>query len=899
MIIFTFIVSVVYWLIWSVVEAFAFKEVSFFQAVFNFTNHTFWSRLPTVLSLMAIGIYSKIAKTKQKELEDDLNKNYNLIPSFLDKIGSLVIAFDCEGKIVRFNRTCEQVTGYAFSEVRGKFFWRIFLAEENIKTAKSDLLDLRHGQFPKGYEDHWICKDGSNKLIKSVNTVVFDKKGLAKYVISVGVDITAHQKAEEVLKKTEEGYKSIIDNINIGVSLVSPNREVLYMNKQMKSWFAGSDFSQHSVCHEIISNSSLGSCSACPTCKALSSKKTQEDVIKIPYQDTLAVYKIVSFPVENSKGKIIAVIETFEDFTRVDKQEQEIRHSYLAQAAINSLLRFSLESISLDGFLKCALNIILSSPLFSSLGMGSILLVDSEPKVLSMKVHSKFSENLQKKYRRIPFGKGVCGRAASLGDFQFDDGLKEDAANKQKGIKTWAQYCSPIIYSGNIVGAIVVFMEKGSKQGKKEEAFLNTIAATLAGVIQRKWEEQRLSQVNECLLNLGANSVDNIQRLVTLCGNLLGAKSAFYHRINIKENRYSSIGQYNPPLNYMPEGKYLNSLCAEVIKEKQDRPLIVYDLAHATYASKDPFCFLYQFRTFIGKAVKCRDQHIGVLCGVYKDEPVLGVEDRKFLGIITSVIGVEEERIKAHQELSQASAKLREVQYGLIQSEKLAALGRFSSGIAHEVKNPLGIILGGTEYLERKLQTKDEDVKIALKKIKESTLRADTIVCDLVKFAMPSEIKTEKVMPQELIDDTISLLKYRSSLVNVEMTTDFAKEVIYIDIDKNQMQQVFFNVFVNALDAMPKGGNIEVKTYKASGGEFSRTGKVCVIEIIDSGEGIAKENISRLFEPFFTTKRDKKGTGLGLAMSKTIVENNRGSLFVESELGKGATVRIVLPIFKA
>ncbi len=898
MIIFTFIVSVLYWFLWAGVEAFVFEEISFIKAIFSFTDHTFWTRLPTVVSLMAIGVYSTIANTKRKEIEDELNKNYDLIPSFLDKIGSLVIAFNCTGKIVRFNSTCEKVTGYTFAEVRGKYFWRMFLKEKNAKTAQGDLLDLMVGQFPKGYEDHWICKDGTNRLIKRSNTVVFDKKGLAKYVISVGVDITAHQKAEEVLKKTEEGYKSIIDNINIGVSLVSPNREILYMNRQMKSWFSSPDFVESSICHDIVSNSSKESCLSCPTCKALSEKKVQEDIIKIPYKDVLAAYKVVSFPVENNEGKIIAVIETFEDFSRVDKQEQEIRHSYLAQAAINSLLRFSLESISLEGFLKCALNIILSSPLFSSLGMGAILLVDSEPQVLSMKVHTRFSEDLQKKYRRVPFGMDVCGRAASLGDFQFDNGLKEDLIDKQKGIRTWAQYCSPIIYAGNIVGVIVVCMEKGSKQGKKEEDFLNTIAATLAGVIQRKWDEQRLSQVNQCLLHLGANPADNIQRLVVLCGNILGAKSAFYHRISIKDNSYRSIGQYNPPSNYMAMEKYSGSLCEEVVGEKKTGSLIVYDLPHSSYINKDPFCSLYQFRTFIGKAIQCRSKNIGVLCGVYKDEPVLGSEDRKFLGIIASVIGVEEERIKANEELSHALTKLKEVQYGLIQSEKLAALGRFSSGIAHEVKNPLGIILGGTEYLERKLQTKNEDIKIALKKIKESTLRADTIVCDLVKFAMPSEIKTEKITPQELINETFSLLKYRSSLVNVEMAAEFAKEIIYIDIDKNQMQQVFFNVFVNAIDAMPKGGDIKVKTYKASGEEFSISGRVCVIEVVDTGEGIAKENLTRLFEPFFTTKRDKKGTGLGLAMSKTIVENNHGVLFIDSELNKGATVKIVLPILK-
>lgn len=691
-------------------------------------------------------------------------------------------------------------------------------------------------------------------------------------------------------------YKSIIDNINIGVSLVSPSREVLYMNKQMKKWFSGKDFSESSACHNILSNFSKDVCSTCPTCKALSSKETQEILMKTSLKNKNAVYKVVSFPVENKEGEIIAVIETFEDFTRADKQEQEIRRNYLAQAAINSLLRFSLENISLEGFLKCALNIILSSPSFSSQGMGAIFLVERDPQVLVMKVQSKLPEALKKEYRRIPFGKGICGRTASSEDFQFDDGLKEDSGAKPKDIEPYAHYCSPIIYAGNIVGVVDVCMERGHKQEKKEEEFLNTIATALAGVIQRKKNEQHLSQVNECLLNLGADSLDNIQRLVALCSNILGATSAFYNRLNLKDDTYHSVGQYNPPPDYISEGRYSESICYDVINKEKEGALIIYNLPHSPCAARDPFCSLYRFRTYIGRPVKCRGEYTGVVCGVYKNESLLRGEHKKFLGIIASAIGVEEERIKVNEELTQASAKLKEAQYGLVQSEKLAALGRFSSGIAHEVKNPLEIILGGTEYIERKLQSEDKDIKTALKKIKESTLRADTIVHNLVKFAMPSEIKTEKVTPKELINDTLSLFKYRSSLINIDITTEFSKDNISINVDKNQIHQVLFNVLMNAIDAMPKGGDIKITTYRVSGEEFSKKGSVYVIEIVDTGEGISKENLPRLFEPFFTTRRDKKGTGLGLAMSKTIVENNHGSLLVDSEFGKGTRVRVILPI---
>ncbi len=239
--------------------------------------------------------------------------------------------------------------------------------------------------------------------------------------------------------------------------------------------------------------------------------------------------------------------------------------------------------------------------------------------------------------------------------------------------------------------------------------------------------------------------------------------------------------------------------------------------------------------------------------------------------------------------------KLKKTQQELIQSEKLAALGRFSSGIAHEIKNPLGIILGGSEFLEMKLPKVDSEVKTAINKIKESTFRANTIVQDLLKFSRPSALKTERINPKDLIRETLSLFKYRTPLINIKIQTHFAKEKMYLEVDKNQMQQVFFNLLMNAIEAMPKGGAIMIKTYKMAPSESSLADKLCVIEVADTGEGIPKKNLERIFEPFFTTKRERKGTGLGLSMTKMIVNNHKGDLAIESISGKGTTAQIVLP----
>jgi signal transduction histidine kinase len=200
------------------------------------------------------------------------------------------------------------------------------------------------------------------------------------------------------------------------------------------------------------------------------------------------------------------------------------------------------------------------------------------------------------------------------------------------------------------------------------------------------------------------------------------------------------------------------------------------------------------------------------------------------------------------------------------------------------------------EYLELKLPRADEEIKNAIKKIEESTLRANDTVQNLLKFASPSELKTERQEPKTLITEALSLFKFRIPLSNIQIEADFSEDKIYIEADRSQMLQVMFNILMNAVEASGQGGRIKIKTYKTINEEFMPGKPACIIEVADTGEGIAKEDLSKLFEPFFTTKRERKGTGLGLFMSKLIVENHKGRLLVKSEPGKGTCVKIILPI---
>lgn len=253
-------------------------------------------------------------------------------------------------------------------------------------------------------------------------------------------------------------------------------------------------------------------------------------------------------------------------------------------------------------------------------------------------------------------------------------------------------------------------------------------------------------------------------------------------------------------------------------------------------------------------------------------------------------------RKKAEEELKKAYEELKEMQGKLIQSEKLAALGRFSAGITHEIKNPLSIIIGGADFLEKKLNGSDGDIRSALKKIKEAALRADHILMGLLKFSRPSKMMAESIHPEELVQETLSLLQYRAPFKNIRILTDFAGEPMRIKADKTQIQQVMLNIFLNAQEAMKEDGQIRVRTSKEAHSKILGGRAACIIEVIDTGEGIPPENLPQIFEPFFTTKRDSKGTGLGLSISKMIVDNHGGSLVVQSELGKGTEVKVILPL---
>ena len=230
----------------------------------------------------------------------------------------------------------------------------------------------------------------------------------------------------------------------------------------------------------------------------------------------------------------------------------------------------------------------------------------------------------------------------------------------------------------------------------------------------------------------------------------------------------------------------------------------------------------------------------------------------------------------------------------LLQSEKQASVGRLAAGVAHEINNPLTGVLTFTRLL-LKSEDMTEKSRSHLQKIAESTVRIRKIVKGLLDFSRQTELDRESTDINKLLNSTISLMENQALVKGVSIEFNSGENLPDVILDRSQIQGVFLNIIINALDSIESGGTIVVSTgISMSASDTDQKG--LEISISDTGCGISPEDLDRLFEPFFTTKEVGKGTGLGLAVSFGIVQRHGGSIRVQSEVGRGSTFTIWIPI---
>jgi len=241
------------------------------------------------------------------------------------------------------------------------------------------------------------------------------------------------------------------------------------------------------------------------------------------------------------------------------------------------------------------------------------------------------------------------------------------------------------------------------------------------------------------------------------------------------------------------------------------------------------------------------------------------------------------------KKVDERTKELTEMQAHLIQSEKLASLGKLAAGIAHEINNPLGGILIYSHLLLEDVDKKSP-LHENLKKIVKETTRCKDIVKGLLEFARPKEPEMSLINISETVEKSLAIMEGQALFQNINIKRSFVSDLPKIVADSAQLQQVFINIILNAAEAMDGNGVLTLST------ALNEDNTHIEVKFSDTGHGIKEEDKKRLFEPFFSNKEVGKGTGLGLAISYSIIQKHQGTIGVKSKAGKGSIFTVKLPI---
>jgi PAS domain S-box-containing protein len=427
----------------------------------------------------------------------------------------------------------------------------------------------------------------------------------------------------------------------------------------------------------------------------------------------------------------------------------------------------------------------------------------------------------------------------------------------------------------------------------------------------RKRFEKHLAKLNECFLRLGPDPVENINTFTALCGELLGATCALYNKL--EQGMLFSLGQWQTPPGFNPRDKPDGHISQDVIRNQSDEIFLVRDLPNTKYAETDVNVERYDLKTYCGKAVKFRNEYVGSICVLFRDDYKPDENEIKVLSIIASAIGVEEERLHSNTEKEKLAAQL-------YQADKMTTVGLLAAGLAHEINNPIGYVLPNLQLLQEQITIIQEIVNMHEKGTAESEIakfkeannfddvmeeipqilsdclegagRVSNTTKELRQFSRMDDGTTEEVDLSDLLDSSLTIaaneIKFRATVIKKY------SDIPNVMVNRGKMSQVFLNIIVNAGQAIEEGhvkdNWIQVKTGRKADKVF--------VEIANSGPTIPPDIIPKIFDPFFTTKPQDQGTGLGLSISYSIVQQHKGTIEVESSAELGTIFRVWLPHIK-
>ncbi|MBI2192929.1 MAG: GAF domain-containing protein [Planctomycetes bacterium] len=540
---------------------------------------------------------------------------------------------------------------------------------------------------------------------------------------------------------------------------------------------------------------------------------------------------------------------------------------------------------------------------------GRIWTLNADQNVLELQASAGLYTHLDGAHSRIPLGQFKVGRIASdrvphlTNDFPNDPLVTDPEWARREGMMAFAGY--PLLLEDRLIGVMALF----ARQKFTEEVLegLASVAAGLAQGIERKHAEEDAKRqlVHVILLNEIARNV----------AERLDLDSIFQVVLKRLEDQMpvdlSSVSLYDEPkgtltvMHWGPKGQSLAGIPASPegaglpIEQSLAEGCIHGELVYVPDCSKVDTA---DARVAVAAGMGCvlamplftQEKVFGVLRVLRRSVDGFGRSDREFFRMVSEHVSLAIHQTSLYRDLQRAYHEVQQTQQVAMQKERLNALGQMASGIVHDINNALSPIVGFSELLLAREKNLSEAGKRQLQNIHTSGQDIGRIIARLRSFYLPRELQAahKPVHLNQLVAQAIDLTSARWKEIPqergivIQVKTELEKSLPLVMGDEAEIREALANVIFNSVDALPRGGTIWARTRSA--------GDQVILEIVDDGIGMDESTRRHCLEPFFTTKGEK-GTGLGLAMVFGIVQRHSGVVQVESELGKGTTLRFLFP----
>jgi len=775
---------------------------------------------------------------------------------------------------------------------------------------------LKEGRPIHGEEIVIERPDGTRRHVLANPQPVLNESGAIVGAVNMLIDITESQKAQRALHQSEERFGRFMHHLPGAAWIKDLEGRYVFANETTlktlrttrENLYAKTDkdFLPPSTVAQFRENDRL----------ALLNEAGVQRVVQVERDGATHHLVVHKFPIAGPVDKPTLIGGIAIDITEHKRAEDALRlrseRIELLSEMLAQLLRASdLDRIAPDLFGKVAAHV----------GADTYFnfMVDEQGDTLELHSYAGIPELEVKSFERLKFGDAICGTVAEIhqaitaNDIQSSD-YDKAALVRRLGIQTYA--CNPLMVGDKLFGTLSFASHTRKSFDDDELEFLRIISQYTAIAMERLRTAKGLRESEERL----AQELTAMQQLHQMTTHLLGMReipSALEEvldaAIRIQNADFGKVQVYNPTLQILElvaqRGFHQELLdyFRAVNRDHDSASGIAMRLKQRVIIEDVENYEEYPLNRNIAAAVGYRAAHAtplishrGDLLGMLsihfrqprrptdRELKILDLYARQAADFI-EVLNIEQEVRQSGERLQQQRTELEEQ---LIASGRLVSLGEVTASMAHEFNNPLGIILGFVQDILSVVDSSDPNYR-ALQIIDEEAKRCQCIVQALMDLARPQTTELNPTRINDIITRTVSLVENRLYKEKITLETAIMPDLPRIFADHQQLEQVLVNLLLNAIDAMPSGGKLSITTKtERKDGKLSM-----VISISDTGVGIDKELVSKIFLPFYTAGK-KRGLGLGLSICERIVKNHGGTIEVESDLGKGTTFKLYLPLHR-